>query len=112
MEESENVARIVRTTTEVSPETRAIQRELEMLTMNALQQARDILDFGLADQKIAIIRTILSGTMKIVGSDVAVVEEEARVAIDSIWNTMRNVPNVTTPSIAPRAYHPDEIPHD
>lgn len=111
MAEPEYVIR--RTSVEQTEATRAIQTLLEDITLQALQEARNILNFGLADQKLALIRTIVSGSMKIVGSDAAVVEEEAKSAIESIWTTMRKLPNGSTPrTLAAGTDDPDQIPND
>jgi hypothetical protein len=91
----------------------AIQHRLENITERALEYAEQVFYSGTTEQKTALTRTILGGAMKVVGSDAAEVEQEARIAIESIWSRQRELPDaVDVNSVDRTVNHSNEVPYD
>jgi hypothetical protein len=76
------------------------------LVIEGLKEARQMLRFGLADQKLAIIRALLSGATRSLGKDFTSTESEAKVAVERLFTSMREIDEVVdaapVAAIAPR----------
>jgi hypothetical protein len=76
----------------------------------ALDEAEEMLSFGMPDQKLQLIRTLLSASTRNIGKDFTNTEQEAKVAINRLFDQMREVDVVDAPTvtaIAPRVDDPD-----
>lgn len=61
------------------------------LVIDALKEAKKMLEFGLADQKMALIRTLLNGATRSLGKDFTSTETEAKVAVTRLFDAMREL---------------------
>jgi hypothetical protein len=76
------------------------------LVIEGLKEAKVMLQFGLADQKLAIIRSVLSGATRSLGKDFTSTEQEAKIAVERLFHSMRELGEVVdaapVAAIAPR----------
>lgn len=71
---------------------RALNDRLRGIVSKALDEVEDILDFGLADQKQQVIRTLLSASTRQLGKDFTTTENEARMALERLFEGQRQLP--------------------
>lgn len=106
-----HVEMIVRETiTETVPLDAQLAEMVRDLVILGLGEARRMLEFGLADQKLVIIRALLSGATRSLGKDYASTEQEAKVAVERIFSSMREVEAgdaAPVAAIAPRVDDPE-----
>lgn len=98
---------IKETITETVAIDQVLSEKVRELVLTALDEAAHMLEFGLADQKMAIIRTLLSGATRSLGKDFTSTEQEAKVAVERLFTSMRELDEVSDAAplaaIAPRA---------
>lgn len=68
---------------------RALNERIRALVNKALDEVEDILDFGLAEQKQHVIRTLLSASTRQLGKDFTTVETDARLALERLFENQR-----------------------
>lgn len=82
------------------------------LVIMGLEEAKNMLEFGLADQKMAIIRTLLSGATRSLGKDFTSTEQEAKIAVERLFEGIRQIPesgyDAQLKALAPRIDDSDE----
>ena len=70
---------------------------VRQLVLDALDEVEGILKFGLMDQKIQIIKMLLGASTRNLGKDFTSHEQEAKIALESLFEQMRDVGPETTP---------------
>lgn len=114
MEEHTEVI-IKETITEVVNVDQALAERVKELVYNALDWAEFYMNYGLADQKMAMIRTLLSASTKSLGKDFTTHDREAKLAVERLFEGMREVETVDAAPLAaltPRTDNPDEVAND
>jgi hypothetical protein len=91
MEQSVEVV-IKETITEHVNVDKALSERVKQLVAKALDEVEDILDFGTADAKQSIVRTLLSASTRQLGKDFTTTENEARLALERLFEGQRNLP--------------------
>ena len=94
MEESVDII-IKQTITEsvnVDPDLKA---RINRFTDMVLTEAENTMKFGLSSERMAIMRLVLSAATKSVGKDFTTTENEGRVALESLFESMREIPEAT-----------------
>jgi hypothetical protein len=71
---------------------KALSDRVKILVDKALDEVEDILDFGTADAKQAIVRTLLSASTRQLGKDFTTTENEARLALERLFEGQRVLP--------------------
>ena len=102
---------IKETITEVVNVDQALAERVKELVNDALDWAEYLMEYGLADQKMTIIRLLLSASTKSLGKDFTTHDKEAKVALDRLFDGMRIVETVDAPpltALTPRVDDPDE----
>lgn|SRR5262245_20489962 len=109
----QNVEVIIKETiTEVVNVDQQLQERVKELVYTALEWAEFYMNYGLADQKLAMIRTLLSASTKSLGKDFATHDREAKLAVERLFEGMREVETVDAAPIAalaPRIDDSDEV---
>jgi len=84
------------TTRVVTHEEEILAEKVRRLTDLALSKAFLILEHGPTEQKMVIIRSLVTNTGRLIGRGEGGSTEEARAAFESLLTQMRDVPRVTT----------------
>jgi hypothetical protein len=106
---------IKETITEVVNVDHALAERVRELVNTALDWAEFMMNYGLADQKMAMIRTLLNASTKSLGKDFTTHDKEAKLAVDRLFESMREVEAVDAPplvALTPRTDDSDEGPDD
>jgi hypothetical protein len=82
---------VTRTTHGPSPEEKQLAEEVRQLTHTALRQATLMLQFGHTDQKIAIIKSLLSNAGRLIGQESGGSTEEIRANLETLFTETRRV---------------------
>lgn len=110
----QNVEFIIKETiTEVVNIDQALAERVRALVNTALDWAEFMMNYGLADQKMAMIRTLLNASTKSLGKDFTTHDKEAKLAVERLFESMKEVePSDAAPvsALAPRTDNPDEGP--
>jgi hypothetical protein len=69
-----------------------LSERVKQLVAKALDEVEDVLDFGTADAKQAIIRTLLTASTRQLGKDFTTTENEARLALERLFEGQRILP--------------------
>lgn len=96
------------TVTETVTVDKQLAEMVRELVIDGLNEARIMLRFGLADQKLQILKSLLSGATRTLGKDYTSTEQEARLAIDRMFAEIRAVNNVGPEALAAGTHDPDE----
>lgn len=110
MEQSVEVI-LKETITETVTVDQALQERVRGLVERALDEAEMILNFGLMDQKMVLIRTLLTASTRQLGKDFVSKENEARFALERVFDSMREVEEpdaAPTAAITPRIDYTNE----
>jgi len=102
---------IKETITEVVNIDQALAERVRELVNTALDWAEFMMNYGLADQKMAMIRTLLNASTKSLGKDFTTHDKEAKLAVDRLFEAMREVEVVDASPLAaltPRTDDSDE----
>jgi len=79
------------TVTETVTVDKEVAETVRTLVIDALDEARWMLKYGLADQKMALMKILLSGATRTLGKDFTSTEQEARFALDRMFSTIRDI---------------------
>lgn len=96
------------TVTETVTLDKELAEQVRDLVIMGLNEAKNMLEFGLADQKLAIMKTLLSGATRVLGKDFTSTEQEARFALDRMFSEIRKVKHVESQASIEGTYDPDE----
>ena len=109
MEETVEII-IKETVTELVNVDQALAERVRELVETALDWAEFMMNYGLADQKLQMIRTLLTASTKSLGKDFTTHDKEAKLAVDRLFAGMREVEPYAAPvaALAPRIDDPDE----
>lgn len=86
----------------------ALQERVRALVEQGLDTAEWILKYGMMDQKLVLIRTLLSASTRQLGKDFVSKENEARFALERVFEDMRKVEEADAApvaAVAPRVDH-------
>jgi len=93
-----------------------IQAEVRAFSLLCLKEAHKMMEFGLANQKLALMRIFLNAAARSVGRDFQTTENEGRLALDSIFAEMREITEATDAAplaaIAPPVDHSNQRSDD
>jgi len=102
---------IKETITEVVNVDQALAERVRELVNDALDWAEFMMKYGLAEQKMMVMRTLLNASTRSLGKDFTTHDKEAKLAVDRLFEAMREVEPVDAAPIAaltPRVDYSDE----
>lgn len=92
----------------VSVDQQRIAHKVEQLFEEGLDAALDLLQFGIAEHKISIVKSILSAATKLLGEQSDTRAVEVRLALDSLFTDMRDIDAPTVGPVTTTVDHQDE----
>jgi hypothetical protein len=79
-----------------------LKAEIRSFTRDMIREARNTLQFGLGKEKMDLIKIFFGAAVRSVGRDFQTTENEGRIALERVFESMRDLPQ-GTPDAAPLA---------